>query len=188
MIFRKKASSILEDTVSIRIPSQAYIIAEIIRGCHYDSYLELGVYNGTTYNYIKQYVRRAVGVDCEQKDFVPKECFFRMTTDDFFSTNKDKFDTIFIDACHEYQQVRTDFENSICRLNDGGVIFLHDTDPFSKEYMGPTFCNDSYKMNKYLEEQGKYQFVTIPMDECGLTLVRKKKDNRFEKVKQIIKK
>ena len=184
MIFGKKRNDVNEkETNQARIPSQAYIIAEVIKGCRYNSYLELGVYHGTTYNYLKQFAKRAVGVDCEAKDFIDKDSFFCMTTDNFFNINKEKFDAIFIDACHEYQQVKTDFENSLSCLNNGGTIFLHDTDPYTKEYMGPSFCNDSYKMNKYLEEQGKYQFVTIPMDECGLTIVRKKRDNRFEKVK-----
>lgn len=163
------------------LPSQAYIISEIIKGCRYESYLELGIYHGHNFNYIKPFVKRCVGVDIEVKDFIDKDSFFCMTTDDFFKYNKEKFDSIFIDAAHEYEQVRKDFDNSIKILKTGGTIFLHDTDPYSKEYMGPTFCDDAYRINQYLEEKGIYQVVTIPMDETGLTIVRKKKDNRFEK-------
>ncbi len=178
-LFSKKQAEELE---APRLPSQAYIIGEILRGCKYELYLELGVYHGATYNYIKPFVKRAVGVDCEQKDFIEKRDFFCMTTDEFFKKNRTKFDAIFIDACHEYEQVRTDFINSVGCLKKGGTIFLHDTDPFSKEYMGPTFCNDSYKMNDFLRKEKKYQFVTIPMDECGLTIVRILDDNRYRDI------
>ena len=184
MFFNKAEKRATQQITTLdALPSQAYIIAEIIKACKYGSYLELGIYHGTTFKYIQPFTKRCVGVDIEKKDFINKDSFFRMTTDKFFKQNKEKFDAVFIDAAHEYEQVRTDFENSMRCLNDGGTIFLHDTDPFSKEYMQPTFSNDAYKMNQYLEEKGIYQFVTIPMDECGLTLVRKKKDNRFEKLK-----
>jgi hypothetical protein len=182
MFFNKKKDETSQPTTnSGSLPSQAYIIAEIIKGCKYDSYLELGIYHGATFNYIKPFIKRCVGVDIEKKDFIPKDSFYLMTTDEFFNKNKEKFDAIFIDAAHEFAQVKKDFDNSMGALKKGGVVFLHDTDPYSKEYMGPTFCDDAYRMNQYLEEKGIYQFVTIPMDETGLTLVRKKKDNRFEK-------
>jgi hypothetical protein len=182
MLLSKKKSKTLKIAPSQNaLPSQAYIIAEIIKGCRYDSYLELGIYHGTNFDYIKPFVKRCVGVDIEEKDFIDKDSFFCATTDDFFKKNKEKFDAIFIDAAHEYEQVRKDFDNSMKCLKEGGIVFLHDTDPFSKEYMGPTFCDDAYKMNQYLEDKGIYQVVTIPMDETGLTMVRKKRDNRFEK-------
>lgn len=184
MIFKKKNEESIQQIASTSaLPSQAYIIAEIIKGCKYSSYLELGIYHGTTFKYMQPLVKRCVGVDIEKKDFIGKDSFFRMTTDAFFKQNKEKFDAVFIDAAHEYEQVRKDFENSMKCLKKGGVVFLHDTDPFSKQYMQPTFCDDAYKMNKYLEDQGNYQFVTIPMDEAGLTMVRFKNDNRFEKFK-----
>tara|TARA_B100000886_G_scaffold289655_1_gene214822 strand:+ start:442 stop:792 length:351 start_codon:yes stop_codon:yes gene_type:complete len=49
-----------------------------------------------------------------------------MTSDDFFRINKNKFDVIFIDGLHEYQQVVNDIENSLGCLNENGVILLHD--------------------------------------------------------------
>ena len=105
-----------------------------------------------------------------------------MTTDKFFKKNKLMFDAIFIDASHEYEQVKKDFDNAMRVLNPGGTVFLHDTDPYSEEYMGPTFSNNAYLMNDYIENSGKYQYVTIPMDECGLSIVRKKTDNRYNKI------
>ena len=53
----------------------------------------------------------------------------RDTSDNFFKNNKIKFDIIFIDGLHEYDQVKKDITNSLLYLNDGGVIFLHDCMP-----------------------------------------------------------
>ena len=172
------------DINQVKLPSQAYIIAEVIKGCRFKNYLELGIYYGATYNYIKQFVERAVGVDIEHKDFIPEDKFFCMTTDEFFAQNQEKFDAVFIDAAHEYEQVRKDFDNAMRILNKGGVVFLHDTDPYSKEYMGETFCNDAYKMNDYIANQGIYNFITIPMDETGLSMVMKKDDCRYKEFLQ----
>jgi hypothetical protein len=53
----------------------------------------------------------------------------RMTSDEFFSTNKEKFDVVFIDGLHIYDQVSRDFYNSLDSLNDNGIIILHDMMP-----------------------------------------------------------
>ena len=41
----------------------------------------------------------------------------KMTSDHFFSINKDNFDIIFIDGLHEYSQVMKDIKNSLKFLN-----------------------------------------------------------------------
>ena len=52
-----------------------------------------------------------------------------MTSDHFFSINKDNFDIIFIDGLHEYSQVMKDIKNSLKFLNKEGIILLHDCLP-----------------------------------------------------------
>ena len=49
-----------------------------------------------------------------------------MTSDEFFEQNVNKFDFIFIDGLHTYEQVHVDIENSIKALNPGGWIAVHD--------------------------------------------------------------
>jgi len=53
----------------------------------------------------------------------------RITSDQFFTKNKDKFHCIFIDGQHTYEQVRKDLLNSINALKKGGYICLHDMLP-----------------------------------------------------------
>ena len=55
-----------------------------------------------------------------------------MTSDDFFTKNKDNFDLVLIDGLHTYAQVKKDILNSLKILNDGGLILLHDCLP--KDY------------------------------------------------------
>ena len=53
----------------------------------------------------------------------------RKTSDDFFQENSNKFDVIFIDGLHTYDQVRRDVLNAIKVLKPGGWVALHDMLP-----------------------------------------------------------
>ena len=55
----------------------------------------------------------------------------RMTSDKFFLNNDKKFDCIFIDGLHHYEQVIKDIENSINILSNDGIILMHDCLPVS---------------------------------------------------------
>ena len=160
--------------------SHAFIIAATVSACRYKSYLELGIQSGSTYNHVRQNVEIAAAVDIADSGAVPAGEFFHMTTDEFFKQNTRTFDAILVDADHKFDQVKTDFENAVKILNPGGTIFIHDTDPYSLVYTDPSYCNDSYRMNRYLIDSGLYQFVTLPVDICGLSIVRLKHDNRFD--------
>ena len=160
---------------------QAEYLKTLIKTCGYKKYLELGVYFGTTYNYVKKYCEVAHAVDIEFKDFINKDSFFHMTTDEFFKQNKNMYDLIFIDACHEFGQVKKDFDNSLKVLNPGGVIVLHDTDPYCIEYTAKNRCSDCYKMNNYLSQIKEVNYLTLPMTETGLSLVQRKCDLRHIK-------
>jgi SAM-dependent methyltransferase len=55
----------------------------------------------------------------------------RATSDEFFATNRQFFDVVFIDGLHTYEQVRRDVLNSIRFLKPGGYVALHDMLPGS---------------------------------------------------------
>ena len=46
----------------------------------------------------------------------------KMTSDEFFYNNNDKFDIIFIDGLHQYEQVIKDVKNSLNCLTKNGII------------------------------------------------------------------
>ncbi len=104
-------------------PKRYEIIQKIIDLKRYNSYLEIGCDRNQSFSNIK--INRKTGVDPDEGGT------HKMTSDEFFSINKSKFDIIFIDGFHEYFQVMRDIENSLEYLNPDGVILLHDCLPGS---------------------------------------------------------
>ena len=104
-------------------PNRLEIIQNIITSRKYKKYLEIGCDKDQIFSNIV--IDFKIGVDPVQGGNV------RKTSDDFFKSNSDKFDIIFIDGLHEYDQVNKDIKNSLKTLNDGGVILLHDCLPKS---------------------------------------------------------
>jgi hypothetical protein len=151
-----------------------------LTGC--ESYLELGIYDGNTFNKIVPFVKKAVAVDI--KDFrVNKSLgvFHQCTTDTFFNeiNTGNKFDIIFIDADHKFISVMKDFNFALNHLNKHGIIILHDTDPSSQELLQDGYCSDCYKVVNQIKKYYDYvDIVTLPISECGLSLVKLKNDVR----------
>lgn len=109
------------------------------------SFLELG--HGGGFTALRN--SRKVSVDLNKP-----EATHHMSTDEFFNMNKDKFDVIYIDACHEFSHVLRDWNNSINVINDGGVIFVHDTYPPNESWSHDGACGDSFKMVLHMMNVG----------------------------------
>jgi len=115
-----------------RTTLQGEFLVWLIKSCGYKSYLELGLYHGETFQQVRKFVDIADGVDVEYKSFVAKGHFFHMTTDEFFDKHKDRrYDMIFIDAWHEFSQVKRDLDNALSILNSrdtrGGGLYSFTT-------------------------------------------------------------
>jgi len=147
-------------------------------------YLELGVEQSYRLNEVKNIVDKCVGVDISNLDgFDDGVDFYNMSTDDFFNQNQEKFDVVFIDAEHDYEQVKKDFENSLKILNEFGVIILHDTDPIDLRLLTGMFCSDSFRIVNYVyKNHPELNIITLPIHETGLSLVMKKIDRRIHKI------
>jgi hypothetical protein len=144
------------------------------------SYLELGVRTPENLNSIRNLVDVCIGVDIENYGNI--DGFYNMTTDDFFKQNQRKFDIIFIDADHRFEQVKIDFENSLSALNEFGVIIFHDTDPIHPDLLSDEFCSDSYKIVDYIyTNHPELNIITLPIHETGMSLVMRKNDRRINK-------
>ena len=156
-----------------------YVIESIVRFTNCKTYLELGLYDGETFSMIVPIVNRAIGVDIKDIRTQKTGEFYLMNTDDFFKGFKDKIDIVFIDADHSFDSVKKDFENSLKILNKYGIIFLHDTDPMTKEYLQPGFCNDCHKIVDYItNNHPELNITTLPLTDCGLSIVSRKNDRR----------
>lgn len=90
------------------------------------SYLEIGCENDRNFRAVA--ATKKIGVDPASGGT------HRMTSDAFFEKNQEKFDFVFIDGLHTYEQVRRDVINSLRFLQPGGVIALHDMLPSSWEW------------------------------------------------------
>jgi hypothetical protein len=90
-------------------------------------YLEIGCADNALFDAVM--ARRKVGVDPR------KGGTHRMTSDDFFAAARqrgaeaDRFDVVFIDGLHLYEQVRRDLDGALSVLKPGGWIAFHDMLP-----------------------------------------------------------
>lgn len=102
------------------------IINSLIDTNNFKSYLEIGVRNpDDCFNKISCELKHGVDPGYEG-DF---KFDFKMTSDEFFNQNDNKYDLIFIDGSHIDYQVEKDIYNSLMSLNDGGFLVLHDCYP-----------------------------------------------------------
>lgn len=104
------------------------IINYLVDRCKATSYLEIGVWNGVNLNSIR--CKHKVAVDPDPLTAATIHC----TSDEFFESNSQKFDVIFIDGLHEHHQVYKDIVNSLACLNPGGYIVCHDMNPACEEF------------------------------------------------------
>lgn len=115
------------------------VIQKIIDVTKAKRYLEIGVYQGTTFQKIR--CRRKVAVDPDfhislrsKARFILRNLgsvYYKMTSDDFFAhyRNRQKFGVVFIDGLHNYRQSFIDVGKALDVLNEGGVIIMHDCNP-----------------------------------------------------------
>jgi len=97
------------------------LIQFLINKYDYSTYLEIGCDKDQSFSKIK--ISHKVGVDPISGGTI------RKTSDEFFKSNKEKFDIIFIDGLHHYEQVIVDINNALSVLNENGHILVHDCLP-----------------------------------------------------------
>ena len=104
-----------------QFPSRMEIIQKIINQNNFKKYLEIGCDQDENFSKIR--VENKVGVDPLRGGTI------RSTSDEFFKSNNDKFDIIFLDGLHTYNQTIKDINNSLEHLNSNGIIIIHDCLP-----------------------------------------------------------
>jgi hypothetical protein len=115
-----------------------------------------------------------------------------MTSDQFFSENPDKkFDVVFIDGLHHYDQCQRDIINSLKCLKDNGVILIHDMIPTNSlvEYIPRRAINshwtgDVWKCAVEIQNSQNLDFVIANCD-CGVGILKPKKNYEYKIMPQI---
>ena len=141
-----------------------YIIACHTKGINC-AYLEIGCSINENFNAIS--LKDKVGVDPDIGGNV------RLTSDQFFNENDQKFDLIFLDGLHTYAQTKKDLLNSLEVINDGGVIVLDDFVPRDwKEHFTPrvqtNWNGDVWKIAyELINSQGiDFRIIAIDGGQC----------------------
>ena len=102
------------------------LVKFLIKKYNFKSYLEIGCDKDQLFSKIDIDIK--IGVDPvsggNTKD----------SSDNFFKKNNKKFDIIFIDGLHHYDQVSKDIKNSLNVLNHDGIILVHDCLPQTKAH------------------------------------------------------
>ncbi|KKN60593.1 hypothetical protein LCGC14_0530330 [marine sediment metagenome] len=106
------------------------VINGLVKKYNYTSYLEIGVKNPKN-NFDVILIEDKDGVDPEWRRPPVSGNKFVMTSDDFFNQiGKDKrYDLVFIDGLHHFEQIDKDIVNSLKHLNDNGTVVIHDCNP-----------------------------------------------------------
>jgi hypothetical protein len=148
------------------------IINCLIQKYNYKSYLEIGVNTPSQpgYNWIGVQIPTKHGVDPNV------ETTFQMTSDEFFEKHiAQKYDIIFIDGMHIFEQVYKDIINSLDNLNDEGTIVVHDCNPVFEITQRRVRASDAWHGDvwkailKLKMEKDDIEVCTVDTDEgCGI--------------------
>ena len=148
----------------------------------FKSYLEIGCDDNQLFSKID--IPKKIGVDPVSGGN------FKAKSDDFFSQNSEKFDLIFIDGLHEYNQVKKDILNSLKFLNDKGFILVHDCLPRSLSAQAvPRYRNvwngDVWQAIVEFRTYPNLEIFTCLADE-GISIIQHKKNTETLKLKKDI--
>lgn len=158
------------------------LIDAIIRKNKYQTYLEIGVNTraqpGWNFGYTKIALKH--GVD------PAVDTTFRMTSDEFFEKHVCmKYDIIFIDGLHIFEQVYRDIINSLEWLSENGTIVVHDCNPVEeitqrRERASNVWHGDVWKaILKLRVENPEVSIYTVDTDE-GCSIIKKQKSELFK--------
>jgi len=125
-------------SASAALPPRLSIIQSELDRFASPRYLEIGIFDGLVFTKVKAATKVAVDphirVSKLRRALLTARSgaiFLEVPSDEYFaSLDADtKFDVIFVDGLHLYEQALRDTENSLAHLADGGVVLIHDCNP-----------------------------------------------------------
>jgi hypothetical protein len=160
------------------------IINSFIQKYGYKTYLEIGVNTSSQpgYNWDSIHIDLKHGVDPEPK----VHATFPVPSDDFFAQHITmKYDIVFVDGLHIFEQAYRDIVNSLKNLNENGTIVVHDCNPVSeksqsREHTAGIWQGDVWKaILKLRTENPELSIYTIDSD-FGCAVIRKGSQEVFK--------
>ncbi len=188
---------------------KAEVIQKILDKKKAHKYLEIGVEFG--YNFFPIKVRYKTAVDPnfqfpkerrkkwafrKKHPLVIKTNFYELSSDSYFASLKNdrKFDVVFIDGLHTYEQSLKDVQHSLKHLKDDGVIVMHDCNPSNEAAAYPAdsyehaislnlpgwtdeWAGETWKTICYLRSNRKDLNIFVLDCDYGLGIITKRKAN-----------
>ena len=138
------------------------------------NYLEIGCDDNLVFNSIILPAKFKIGIDPK------KGGNYKIKSDNFFRINKKKFDVIFVDGLHHYEQCQRDVINSLNSLNKNGYLFIHDLLPLDwRMELVPRiqgkWNGDVWKVGFELFKTNNLKFYIADMD-SGVGFLKKTSD------------
>jgi len=157
------------------LPSRFDLINRLIAAYKYENYLEIGCSTDACFQNIA--AKNTLGVDPFSGGT------HRMTSDEFFAANRQKFDIVFVDGLHQYAQVKNDLLNSIQVLNDNGVVLVHDCLPLTYRAQlpfppGGAWNGDVWKAFVEMRTQAHIDAAVCLIDH-GVGIIRKRENQKM---------
>ena len=175
-----------KDKISFNFPEDYFrwdLIDYLIQKNKFENYLEIGCDDDQLFSKVN--IKNKIGVDPVSGGNIRKK------SDDFFSSNKDKFDLVFIDGLHIYEQVKKDILNSLKFLNENGIVLVHDCmpDSLSKQAV-PRYKmkwnGDVWKAIVDLRQREDLDIFTCEIDQ-GIGIITKRKNSSMLKLNKPVK-
>lgn len=147
------------------------------------NYLEIGVADNTTFSSIPLLLKNKIGVDPSDGGT------HRMTSDEFFNTNQKKFNVIFIDGLHIYEQCQKDCINSLKFIEEDGIILFHDFLPqnYLQEKVprkSASWTGDVWKVAVELSHSENMDFRIANID-YGVGILKPGKNAKYKKMPEL---
>lgn len=158
------------------------LMVELIKLFEPETYVEVGVQKGYTFNVLAPLVKLAIAVDIAGLDHVvarPNVKKYHMSSEEFAGQWKGPIDLLFIDADHRKESVLADVNSLLSFVPEGtGLILLHDTYPVCERLLQDDSCSNAWEAAWEIRKKRVYadlEIVTLPGPYAGLSIIRKAK-------------
>ena len=134
-----RATSLLRRLLDRPLPPRVAVVQRELDRFPAPRYLELGVHTGVLFLHVR--ARSKLGVDPDPRVPALKRALHpnsalrgrlvRASSDEFFAglDPAARFEVVFVDGLHLYEQCLRDVDGSLAHLADGGVVLVHDCNP-----------------------------------------------------------
>lgn len=162
------------------------LINYIIQKKSFNSYLEIGTAKCKTFDRITA-CEKKLGIDPAYEMRVRSDGSksLKVASDDFFKSNTEQFNIIFIDGLHLYEQAARDIVNSWNCLTVGGFIILHDCQPYNAIVGGRNilkrgnWTGDVYKAIVWFREKFPEVVCRVLETDFGLGFIHKEINSKI---------